>query len=1318
MLTNGQHIGRYQILLAIGAGGMGEVYLAEDTRLDRKVALKILPKEFAKDKDRMNRFVREAKSASALNHPNIITIHEIGESDGTHFIATEFIDGKTLSDYAKANPLDYKSALEIAIQIASALDEAHSAGIVHRDIKPDNVMIRANGLVKILDFGIAKLSVPTATDGEAATAIQSQTQAGMIIGTPQFMSPEQARGKDVDHQTDIFSFGVVFYEMLSGASPFKGETVSDVIAAVLTKEPPRLNDIPKELAKIVSKTLQKDKRKRYQTANDLLRDLKEVRQELEIQDRFGRNSAPNPAEPKTQILKAQTTAKNETQNSIAVLPFTNMSADEENEYFCDGLAEELLNALAKIDDLKVAARTSAFSFKGKNVEVSEIGEALNVKTVLEGSVRKSGNKLRITVQLINAADGYHLWSERYDREMRDIFDVQDEIALAVVDALKVKLFGEKKAAVLKRYTNNTEAYELYLKGLHQSNKYTPEGWTRAIKCFEKAIEKEPEYAAAYARKSYCQHYLYYYAVVSPDEIVDEWRTTTNRALELDASGADAHLSLAKFYFYRERDWTRAEREFKRAIELTPNSADARQFYGMFLAARSRTDEAIREGEIALELDPLSLPANLHVAWIYWASDHFDDTLRQAERMLEIEPNFFGAYLHTGTAHLGKENYEAAVEAFQKASALAGTTYALSFLGWAYALAGKREEALAVIDHLLDARNREFMPAFNIARVYGGLDETNKTYEWLEKALDEHNGELVYLDAISKTGNGKLWGKDFRADSRFQKLMWRINLPTRYGDKSTNETSEAQTAILSPATTELQETPATLAKTDEQISQKKSKTKRNWLLIVLLSLVVSTAGFFAYRYFTPNSKQIESIAVLPFENASGNADLDYLSDGVSESVIDRLSQLPQLKVIARSSSFRYRGQDLNLQEIANTLGVQAIVTGRVVQRGDSYLIRVDVTDVRENKQLWGENFNRKISDIQILQTDISREIAENLRLKLSGAQTEQIASQGTTNPQAYELRLKGRYYFYKTGIENYHKAVEYYEQAIALDPNYALAYAELADGFAFGGGRGLTRDERRAKVEAAARKALELDANLAEAHFAMAQWKIDNWEWAEGERESKRAIELKPNLAKAYSGYARYLSLMERHDEAIAAAKRGQELSPLTLIQNWTLGDSYARAGQIDKAIEAYKNLIELDANASVGHWKLGDAYAAKGIYAAAINEYQEAIRLRGSGDIIFVGATDVEAVLGAAYAKSGNRAKAEEILQKLKDKGRDEIAPRSLAILYAVLGRSDEAFAQLEKSFAEHSSNLPFIAVEPIYDNLRSDPRFRDLRRRMGLQQQ
>ena len=580
-------IKQYRILAPIGKGGMGEVYLAQDTTLDRKVALKILPSEFADDRDRMDRFVREAKSASALNHPNIITIYEIGESNGTHFIATEFIDGKTLTELARAQALEYRFVLDVAIQVVSALDDAHSTGIVHRDIKPDNVMVRSNGLAKLLDFGIAKLSAPTDSSDETTTALLSQTHAGMLIGTPQFMSPEQARGLPVDHQTDIFSLGVVMHHMLSGQSPFAGDTVSDALAAVLTREPRRLTEVPAGLADIVSKTLQKDTRHRYRSAKDLLRDLKAFRQESDVQDNVDRRAGSTPVEP--------TPGKSVSRHSIAVLPFTNMSADADNEHFCDGLAEELLNALSKIDDLKVAARTSAFSFKGKSVNASEIGARLSVNHILEGSVRRSGTRLRISVQLVNASDGFHLWSDRYDREMRDIFDVQDEIALAVVGALKVMLFGAEKAALLKRYTDDAAVHELFLKGRYYSYKYSAEGWTRAIEFFQRAIDMQPDYAPAHAGMAACYGCLWFFGLLPAGQTIPQCKAATHKALEVDRTLADAHLSLAMITFFYDWEWERAEQAFRQSIALNSNNAEALSYYALFLAFEGRDRRSPRPG---------------------------------------------------------------------------------------------------------------------------------------------------------------------------------------------------------------------------------------------------------------------------------------------------------------------------------------------------------------------------------------------------------------------------------------------------------------------------------------------------------------------------------------------------------------------------------------------------------------------------------------------------------------------------------------------------------------------------------------------------
>jgi TolB-like protein len=411
--------------------------------------------------------------------------------------------------------------------------------------------------------------------------------------------------------------------------------------------------------------------------------------------------------------------------------------------------------------------------------------------------------------------------------------------------------------------------------------------------------------------------------------------------------------------------------------------------------------------------------------------------------------------------------------------LNATPYVLSFSGWAYALAGKREKAFAVINQLLDEKKRQFTPAFNVARVYGGLNETDKTYEWLETAIEERNGELVYLDVVSKAGGGSLWGKDFRADSRFESLMRRINSPTNDSDKLTNETSEAQTAILSPAATDPQENSLNVAKTDEQTSQAdKPKTKRNWLLIALLSLVVLVGGFFAYRYFTPNSKQIESIAVLPFVNESGSADVEYLSDGMTETLISSLSQLPNLNVKARSSVFRYKGKETDAQTIGKELNVQAIVHGRVVQRGEQLTLYLELVDALTGNRIWGDQYNRKQTELITLQSEIARDVSQKLKTKLSGADEQKLAKNYTENAEAYKLYLQGRFYWNKRTTNDFRKAIEYFNQAITIDQNYALAYAGLADAYgllsAFGG---VPPQEAMPKAREAALKALLLDDRL-------------------------------------------------------------------------------------------------------------------------------------------------------------------------------------------------------------------------------------------------
>ncbi len=480
-------------------------------------------------------------------------------------------------------------------------------------------------------------------------------------------------------------------------------------------------------------------------------------------------------EPNTVIFQS-VQSQTDDRTSIAVLPFVNMSADEENEYFCDGMAEELLNALAKIEDLKVAARTSAFSFKGKNANVSEIGDKLGVRTVLEGSVRKSGNRLRISVQLVNAADGFHLWSERYDREMQDIFELQDEITLSVIDALKVKLLGNVKDVVLKRYTHDPDAYELYLKGRYHHYKYTAEGWKRAIEFFVKAVEIESSYAPAYAAMTTSWGCLWFFGLVPAEQAIPPMKAATAKALEIDSGLAEAHLSSAMVSFFYDWDWQNAEQEFKLAIALDSKNTEALSFYAMFLAFEERFDEAIVQSKRSLAIDPLSPLINMNAGWTYFTGGLLVEAMGQVGKMIEIEPDFYGAYWLKGAICLVEGKYEEAIGELRKGVSVGGHQTVLADLGSAYGLAGRKDEAETILNQLLDMREREYVSAICVARVYSRIGENEKAIEWLEKAFEERNGEMLFLkgEIAGAAENDSL--KNLGSDPRLIDLLQKMNLP--------------------------------------------------------------------------------------------------------------------------------------------------------------------------------------------------------------------------------------------------------------------------------------------------------------------------------------------------------------------------------------------------------------------------------------------------------------------------------------------------------------------------------------------------------------
>jgi serine/threonine-protein kinase len=711
----GKIISHYKILSKLGEGGMGVVYKAEDTKLKRIVALKFLPPEQTRDKNAKARFMHEAQAASSLEHPNICSIHEIDETpDGRMFIVMPCYEGESLQEKIERGPLKLDETADIAIQVASGLSKAHEKGIVHRDIKPGNIFVTSDGLAKIVDFGLAKLSGRT-----------KLTRTGTAPGTLAYMSPEQLKGGDVDHRTDIWALGVVVYEMITGETPFRGDYEQAMSYSIINEAPKPVRtvrpDVPVEMERLIEKTLSKNPKERYQKATELIDALQSLKK------RFESRAADAGHSDEKSIP------------SIAVLPFTNMSPDPENQYFGDGLAEELINALAQIKGLRVAARTSAFRFRGEEVDIREIGEKLNVGTVLEGSVRKAGSRLRITAQLINIEDGYHIWSERFDREMRDIFDIQDEITRAIVDQLRVELVGLKDRTLVSCPTENLEAYSAFLKGRYYWNSLTPEGWQKSLELFQRAIELDPSFALPHAWLSIHYGSQAFWGDVAPKGVTPKVRAEAERALELDDTLGVAHAGLAWVYWFLDWDFRAAEREFKRAFELDPGAAYGRTNYALFLACRGRKEEAVREARLALKLDPLSSLVAAWAAAVFYGAGEIEESIDTSIKALAMDPDHWQLHLHLGMAYLHASMVENTAAAWEKAVDLSGgASVALGWLAAAYYLMGKSPEADRLLARLNERAKQAYVSPLLFAWISVARREPKAVLVYMERAIQERD----------------------------------------------------------------------------------------------------------------------------------------------------------------------------------------------------------------------------------------------------------------------------------------------------------------------------------------------------------------------------------------------------------------------------------------------------------------------------------------------------------------------------------------------------------------------------------------------------
>jgi TolB-like protein/Flp pilus assembly protein TadD len=1302
-LTPNTKLGPYEIVAPLGAGGMGEVYRARDTRLDRDVAVKVLPEQLAGDPLALARFEREAKAVAALSHPNILAIYDVGSHNETAYVVTELLEGETLRQRLGRAAISWRQAVEITVSVADGLSAAHAKGVIHRDLKPENIFITTAGHVKILDFGLARMepvgqvratALEQCHKAESTPTMTLATRPGMILGTLNYMSPEQVRGLRTDGRSDIFSLGCVVYEMVAGRRAFTGDTAADTMTAILKEEPAGITDtrtgIRPELERVIARCLEKKPEQRFQSAPDLAFTLRSILADSGATPALKRPRIPWLAKAAIvalvlgglvvgafmvrRELRLVRREARETINSLAVLPLENVSRDPEQEYFVDGMTEALISDLAKIGGLKVISRTSVMRYKATTKSLPEIAKELNVDAVVEGSVLRVGDRVRISAQLIHAATEKNLWAESYDRDLRDVLRLQSEVARTIAQEIKVTLTPQEQARMVETRPINPEAYQAYLKGRFYWNKRTSDGLKKAVDYFQQTIALAADWPLGYAGLADAYLLMPEYSSMRTSEAIPKARAAAVKALEMDESLAEAHATMGQIATHYDWNWAIAAREFERLLALTPNYATAHHWYAEHLMITGRHDAAIREITKAQELDPLSLIIGVNVGWVYYVTGDFEAAETRLRRTLELGPDFALAHSYLArTLFLQGRLAEAVTEAREAVRLSNNEPLYADTLGYVCAKAGQPEEAWRILDELVAQSKEAYVAPTHVALVYAGLDERDRMFDWLERAYQERDVFLVYTlpDPLLAP---------MRREPRFADLVRRVGLPPlapmRGTDPPLSPLIKGGGGGASPLGKGGGESASPLAKGGQRGVAEGKVT----------------------------------LAVLPFANDSGDSELDYLSDGITETLINGFSRIEGLNTVPRSTAFRHKG-DVDPVEVGRQLSATAVLSGRVLKRGDNLTIQADLVDVAEGRQLWGERYQRKFDDLVQIERNIAGDITEALRLRLTGEEKRTLSRGYSENAEAYRLYLEARFWWSKRTKAGFDNALRLLDQAIQLDPSFALAYSGIADTYSLMPMYGfLTPRDAVDKAQAAADRALQLDDQLAEAHTSMGMVRMyGTWDFDRAEKDFQHALQLNPRYPTGHQWCALCVGIRGRLAEARTQLRRAIELDPQIPIFTHNLAWISAWQQDWTEALSTAKGGLEFAPEFPWLHQMAGQALLELGRADESLVHFRRAVELAPLASFPY-------GYLGYALARAGHEQEARSLLAERLDRAKaGYVPPSDIAAIYVGLGESDAAFEWLEKACEARDTWMVFLGVLPQFESLHSDPRFTDLLRRIGL---